>query len=245
MRLLTPIARRAALTTALLASTLTPGSGQEATPSATPHRDILATEKKLYSLGKEELIIRDFFQDRTDGFFLDVGCAWPIKENNTYYLEKHLGWTGIAVDGLPDYARPWRKRKGSKFFNYMVTDHSGTVESFYRGEQTDISSIRPENENVPKAKYEEIKVPTITLTKLLEDNGVSKVDFLSMDIEGAEGLALAGFDIARFKPQLVCVEARAANRPKILEYFAAHGYEQIQRYLEHDQVNYYFTPKAK
>ena len=38
-------------------------------------RDILGTEKTLYSQHDEELIIRDFFQDRREGFFLDVGCA--------------------------------------------------------------------------------------------------------------------------------------------------------------------------
>ena len=61
-------------------------------------RDILGTEKKRYSQHNEELIIRDFFQDRREGFFLDVGCAWPIRNSTTYYLEKHLGWSGIGID---------------------------------------------------------------------------------------------------------------------------------------------------
>ena len=25
------------------------------------------------------------------GFFADVGCAWPVRNSTTYYLEKHLG----------------------------------------------------------------------------------------------------------------------------------------------------------
>src|SRR5262245_17500197 len=78
--------------------------------------------KALYSHGKEELIIRDFFQDRRDGVFLDVGCAWPIEKNNTYYLEKKLGWSGIGVDGLPDFAEAWKsKRPRSRFFNFLVS----------------------------------------------------------------------------------------------------------------------------
>ncbi len=48
-------------------------------------------QKSLYSHGKEELIIRDFFQDRRGGVFLDVGFAFPKKNSTTYYLEKHLG----------------------------------------------------------------------------------------------------------------------------------------------------------
>ena len=233
-------ARGLAAVASMVLLALGPESGAQ---DATARRDILGTEQKLYSLGKEELIIRDFFQDRRDGFFLDVGCAWPIRENNTYYLEKHLGWSGIAVDALPEYARAWRKRKGSKFVNYLVTDHSDTVEPFYRGEKTDISSIHPENAKAD-VKFEEIRVPTITLTKLLERNGVARIDFLSMDIESAEPLALAGFDIERFKPELVCIEAKPLNREKILAYFAAHHYQRIERYLEHDEVNYYFTPRA-
>lgn len=210
------------------------------------HRDILGTEAKIHSQSDEELIIRDFFQDRRKGFFLDVGCAWPMKYNNTYYLEARLNWRGIGIDGLPDFAAAWQqKRKRSKFFNYIVTDHSGTTETFYRAELLGISSTRPLPDPGGKPiKYDEIKVPTITLNELLRKQGVTKIDFVSMDIEGGELLALAGFDIDRFKPELLCIEAHVGNREKILTYFAAHGYERIERYIPRDEVNYYFTPKT-
>jgi hypothetical protein len=87
-------------------------------------------------------------------------------------------------------------------------------------------------------------VPTITLTKLLDDNGIAGIDLLSIDIEGAELLALSGFDIDRFHPGLVCIEWFHAGREKIQAYFAAHGYERIERYLEYDKANDYYTPKA-
>ena len=50
---------------------------------ALPGRKGILAEEKRYSLFDEELIIRDFFQDRRDGVFLDVGCAWPIGASNT------------------------------------------------------------------------------------------------------------------------------------------------------------------
>ena len=40
--------------------------------------DILGTEKKKYSQFDEELVIRDFFQDRRGGFFVDVGASQPV-----------------------------------------------------------------------------------------------------------------------------------------------------------------------
>jgi FkbM family methyltransferase len=202
----------------------------------------------LYSQHKEELLIRDFFGDRREGFFLDVGCATPIRDSNTYYLEKHLGWSGIAVDGLPEYQSSWeRRRPKSRFFNYLVTDHTDTVEPFYRSELPGISSMKKPLKG-PAGKeraFEEIQVPTTTLTRLLEENQVSSIDLLSIDIEGAEPLALAGFDVDRFQPELAVIEAKPANRETIVRYFTDHGYEQIERYLEHDPVNYYFAPKAR
>jgi len=201
--------------------------------------------RPLYSQGNEELIIRDFFGDRINGFFVDVGAAWPITYSNTYYLEGHLGWSGVAVDALPEYGPSWlESRPRSRFYSYFVTDRDDAVETFYRSELTGVSSSSRKQAQGPSggASYEEMLVPSITLSRLLEENGVSRVDFLSMDIEGAELTALAGFDIERFRPELVCIEAKPENRRGILEYFEAHGYERLERYSEHDRTNYYFAP---
>ena len=73
--------------------------------------------------------------------------------------------------------------------------------------------------------------------------GVTKVDLLSMDIEQGEPAALAGFDIQRFRPELVCIEALPEVSDAILEYFTRHGYRRIERYLEYDKANWYFTPQ--
>lgn len=229
-----------------------PADAPSAAPSAaaTPV-DILATGTKLYSQSDEELIIRDFFQDRREGFFLDVGCASPIENSNTYYLESRLGWSGIGVDALPEFQQAWaRKRPRSRFFNFYVSDHSDTVEPFYRSEHRGTSSARKDEDGQMKGpggkivRAQELQVPTITLDKLLDAQGVKRLDFMSMDIEGFEPVALAGFDIARFRPRLVCIEAKPAVREQILAYFAGHDYERIERYLARDQVNYYFKPKA-
>lgn len=216
-------------------------------PRATSAARILA-EKPLYSQSKEEIVIRNFFKDRRHGFFLDVGCASPLTNSNTYYLEHHLGWTGIGVDALAEYAPAWKlKRPGSKFFAFLVSDHADTVDPFYRAELRGISSVE-KRRNAPggdAVKWEEIRVPTITLNKLLDANRVTRIDFLSMDIEGHEPQALAGFDVERFKPELVCIEAKPENREKIMKYFSDHGYRRLRRYIPYDEVNYYFAPDGE
>jgi len=209
-------------------------------------RDILGEETKLYSQFDEEVIVRDFFQDREHGFFIDVGCAWPKTDSNTYYLEAHLGWSGIAIDALQGYGPQWRaERPNSQFFAYLVSDHSETREAFYRANATGLSSATKDRVfKGRKIGQTEVEVETITLDKLLDAQGITKIDFLTMDIEEHEPQALAGFDIERFKPQLVCIEASPSIRVQLLEYFDTHGYERIERYLEHDHVNWYFTPKT-
>src|SRR6266566_6456358 len=47
-----------------------------------------------FSRNVEEWVIRDFFQDRHNGVFLDVGANDYRNESNTYYLETELGWSG-------------------------------------------------------------------------------------------------------------------------------------------------------
>ncbi len=92
-----------------------------------------------------------------------------------------------------------------------------------------------------KSTYKIIYVPTITLTELLEENGLTKIDFLSIDIEGSEPAALAGFDIDNFEIELICIET-CSNSSKIMEYFTRHGYERIEKYLKYDTQNWYFKP---
>jgi hypothetical protein len=146
---------------------------------------------------------------------------------------------------LPEYQSSWeRRRPESKFFNCMVTDHADTVEPFYRSELPGISSIsKPEKGPAGRVRaFEEIQVPTITLTRLLEENQVSKIDLLSIDIEGAEPLALAG----RCRPLPARArDDRGQRKPgDDREVLHRSWLRAIERYLEYGPVNYYFAPKT-
>jgi len=210
-----------------------------------PSPDILESGEVLYSQGPEELIIRHFFDDRRGGFFLDVG-AWQWKEaSTTFYLEKHLGWTGIAIDALREFKADYLEhRPKTQFFNYAVSARSGgTIMIYTAGPLT--STFKDHLTLFPEAKGRRgspRRVPTITLNDLLDREGIDRIDFLSMDIEESEPAALAGFDIERFRPELVCIEATERVKEPIAAYFKAHGYERIDAYLERDPSNWYYRP---
>jgi FkbM family methyltransferase len=204
---------------------------------------------KQYSQGEEETLIRAFFQDRRAGFFLDVGASHYEKDSTTYYLEQHLGWRGIAIDALEEFRADYeRHRKGTQFFTFFVTNRAELPKDFYVfTKDTRISSgslewlhgLRVKDRNIRK-----IQVPSITLNQLLAAQRVEKVDFVSMDIEGAEPEALEGFDLERYRPELLCVEIQTHTRDRLLAYLASHGYVPIEPYRQVDPVNLYFRRKA-
>jgi len=219
----------------------------------TDFEGLLRNGASLYAQHKEEPVLRHFFKDRRGGVFLDVGCYKWRELSTTYYLEHHLGWTGIAIDALADFRGGWkRNRPGSRFFQYVVSDHSGDEVVFYEAEGAEgVSSTSREwildfyAKQFPNGKPDirEQRVPTITLDDLLDREGVTEIDLLSMDIEGSEPAALAGFDIERFHPELVLIEVRGENESPVMTYFNSHGYERIDAYLAHDSLNWYFRPR--
>lgn len=52
---------------------------------------------------------------KTPGFFLDVGAAEPIKDNNTYLLET-LGWNGLLIDNNPVTTAECQRIRKAKAF---------------------------------------------------------------------------------------------------------------------------------
>jgi hypothetical protein len=59
-------------------------------------RDLL-----LRNEAEEKRAIRDFFQNTTTGFFVEVGANEPtVPESQTWHLEQ-TGWTGILIEPVP------------------------------------------------------------------------------------------------------------------------------------------------
>lgn len=206
-----------------------------------------------HSRNEEEWIVRDYFQDKRGGVFVDIGANDYKRHSNTYYLESVLGWSGLAVDPQVSFADDYRAhRPRTQFFAFFVADTSDTDVTLYLIPENPLvaSSDRAfaERAGTPAKDPVYASVPTavrtIRLTDLLDRAKIASFDFLSVDVELAEPKVLAGFDIERFKPLLVCIEAHPAVRQQILDYFAAHGYVLLGRYLRADLLNLYFAPAA-
>jgi len=201
---------------------------------------------KRYSELNEELIIRDFFRNRQYGFFVDVGAGHYLQGSNTYFLELEQRWRGIAVDAIADYADDYRRhRPQTQFFPLFVSDKSDQTVDFFLAinNRTQSSGIQNATGEAGTSVHQRIR--TVTLDDLLGASSVTRFDFLNMDIELGEPAALAGFNIRKFRPALVCIEAHEPVREAIATYFEANGYRRLDKYLEVDPRNWYYTPRQE
>ena len=158
-----------------------------------------------------------------DGFFIEAGANDGFSQSNTYYLEKFLGWRGIMVEGIPQlYAKAKKRRPHSQVFNCALVPfgHENTeIEMVYGNLMSVVTgaqkSAAEEAEHIESAKQFDpaagsfkVKVPGRTLSSILDECGVAKIDFLSLDVEGFEAPVLSGIDFERYRPTYLCIEAR-------------------------------------
>lgn len=192
----------------------------------------------------EEWLIRDFFQDERGGVFVDVGANHHQERSNTYYLETALGWSGVAIEPQTQFAAGYQEyRPKTVFVPLFVSDTSNATAILHVPKHNHlVASVSREFAEQWDRDITPTETTTTTLDDALDRLGVTRVDFLSMDIELNEPKALAGFSIDRFRPRLVCIEAHAGVRQSILNYFHQHGYVLIGHYLPVDTDNYWFAP---
>src|SRR5262245_60827429 len=105
-------------------------SPEELNPSLKPFADRYGLSNN--SEGGEEWLIRDFYQDRRGGVFVDVGANHYRRFSNTYYLDVILGWTGIAVEPQTRFAADYAAfRPNTRFRSWFVSDQSDQQAKLY------------------------------------------------------------------------------------------------------------------
>ena len=56
---------------------------------------------KFYSQsGQDKFCYENFFKNKKEGVFVEIGCLNGIKFSNTFVFEK-MGWKGICVEASP------------------------------------------------------------------------------------------------------------------------------------------------
>jgi FkbM family methyltransferase len=168
-------------------------------------------------MDNEDTAVLSYFKDKKNGFYVDVGCYHPTHRNNTYVLHKK-NWNGINIDTsqfsieLFDYLRP-----DDLNYHCAISNKNEFIKLFYQKELSQLSTTeRDQAETVFKGNIKEKEIQAFTLDEILNRDKYknSKIDFLDIDVEGADLKVLEGLSFDKFKPELVCVEIHAKEIKK-------------------------------
>ncbi|MGE4198473.1 MAG: FkbM family methyltransferase, partial [Phycisphaerales bacterium] len=196
------------------------------------------------------VLLWHLFRGKTDGFYIEVGAYDGYTYAVTYAFEC-MGWTGLLVEPIPERhaacqsLRKWSRvehaalsKRGSSgtatFAHITSSKHDYEASSFLPGSVTKKRFMRP-----PRSKKggttQSITVPLTTMDNLLKDYP-GTVDFMVLDVEGAEMNLLDGFDVDRYKPAVMVVEDQAMGADgTLLEYLEGKGYRHIM-WLSYNRV---------
>ena len=183
-------------------------------------------------MNNQDTAVLDYFKDKKNGFYVDVGCHHPTHINNTYLLYKQ-NWGGINIDtsqfsiDLFNYMRPQDLN-----YNCAISNRNGVVKLFFQKEFSQLSTIEgTQAKNVFQGRIKEKDIQAFTLDEILNRDKYknTKIDFLNIDVEGADLKVLEGLSFDKFKPELVCIEihAKEIKQSDIYKFLINKNYELL------------------
>lgn len=180
----------------------------------------------------EDLEIIKIFKNKREGFYVDIGCYHPIHLNNTFLLFKKK-WSGINIDisqfsiDLFNHLRP-----DDININSAVSNNDGEEIFYFQKKLSQLSTINKKiAEERMQGKIFEKKIKCQKLSSILNHTKYKNIpiDFLNIDIEGADYQALISLDFETYKPKVICIEIneKSVIRSETYKYLIKIGYEKI------------------
>lgn len=166
--------------------------------------------KKYYSQMDQDFIVRqNFFKESNSGVYCDVGANHPLKINNTRFFEE-AGWSGYAFEPLPHMQACWQKHRKASFFPYAASDIEGTIEfsmvEDVSGWEDMLSYVKETSSVNYNYKTVDISVKARPLKNVFKEKNITKIDYMSIDVEGHELRVLNGIDFSKVLINVLTIE---------------------------------------
>ncbi|RPF47022.1 FkbM family methyltransferase [Thermodesulfitimonas autotrophica] len=184
----------------------------------------LAAGQKSFALDQLDLKLRPYLNFR-NGFFIEAGANDGVSQSNTLYFERYMNWTGILIEPIPELADKCRMNRPRCIVESCALVSFDYEKRFVEMRYCNLMSLvkgalgSPETEQLhieqgckcQGISTYELKVPARTLTSILDQHSVGKIDFLSLDVEGYELNVLKGIDFDRYRPTFILIEVRSKD----------------------------------
>lgn len=189
------------------------------------------------SHGQENWLIEKVFNHKKNGYFIELAAADGITCSNTYRLEREFGWEGICIEANPSYYNKLINNRNCTVVQACIDDVNHEIKFAPIGLMGGILSgdtrVNLDNKNRKRALRNLIKknrimtMQTKTLEQVLDESEApSVIDFLSLDIEGAEYRALKNFPFEKYTFLAMCIELPSKELSELLN---SHGYIPIKK----------------
>jgi FkbM family methyltransferase len=183
----------------------------------------------------QDINIIKFYDNKKNGFFIEIGASDGINFSNTYLLEKEYNYKGICVEPIPEhYKNLVINRPNSICCDKAVYSISDLILDFDIANNLDLLSgisicIDTFKESIDSNKTT-IQVKTISLNDLLYTNNAPNfIEYLSLDTEGSEYEILKNFNFSNYIFGLIDVEHnyQEPRRSQIKDLLIKNGYIYI------------------
>lgn len=193
----------------------------------------------------------NIFKGYKNGFYVDVGAHDGLSFNNTFYFEKYNNWTGINIEPIKTvFDKLISNRPNNININCAVCNNDGETEFLCNVGATEMLSGIKDNFDVRHLKRLElennqygsttdvIKVNTKKLETILSDHNISHINYLSIDVEGAEFEVIKSINFDKVFIDVIGFENNYSDISEpIIKYLENNGFKLIQNFVDIFMIN--------
>ena len=186
---------------------------------------------------QDEFVYENYFKERTDGIFVDIGAYDGVIGSNSLFFE-NLGWQGVCIEPNPEMFKKLQELRKCKCVPYAISDKSETARFFQIKEggpatlsglvdeysQQAIARINKEV-NQEDQNFDYIDVECKTFESIVK---YKHIDYLSLDTEGNELKILQSIDYSEYFIDVITVENNDYDQ-KFIDFLTQKDYQFVTR----------------